>query len=652
MILRQDVLASYERVLTRPGPERRLLHRVPWTLDGHGQPVEGLVRSLAHDARRLMELEPAPRFSIVTPLFETPPRYLEEAIASCRLQSWQRWELLLVDDGSARRDHLEAARAAAARDPRVRLEVLPRRGGISAARNAALALAEGDWVLFLDHDDVLHPSALGHFAARVAGDPRLDLLFSNEAKLDPTSTRITEFLSKPDLDAFTLLRVNYVAHPLLVRRALLEGLRARDGRVFRGEWDGAEDHDLLLRLALSHAPPRSAHLPLFLYYWRRAETSTATSMATKPDAAVRALEMVRSHLVQRLGEGGFELDPPGSPRGNTRLSVRPRLPKGTTRPRLAVIVPFRDQVDVTLRALASLERQACDGLDVRVVLVDNGSVEAETGARLGAWIAAPRRLEYDLLRDDGAFNFARINNDAVRARAGDRDLLLFLNNDVELVSTDCLETMAAHLLSDPTCGFVGLRLMYPDGRSVQHGGVVVVVGFTGAGYYSVGHAQDESEFVHDEHVVMGVTFACAMTRRATWERLGGLDERLFPNGFGDVDISLRALELGLRNHYFGTLVGVHHEGLTRGRTCEDAEIAALHERHGATLARWRLRQLAFGLQPRWATKTVDMRAPDGPKPPLRHRIADRLNEGLRRALGGWHGVLKASLERSAAARRR
>lgn len=643
-------LDAYAALLAGPSPERALLEDVPWMLDARAQPREGLVSSLLFDARRLHELQPAPLFSIVTPLHDTPPRFLRELVASCRAQSWQRWELLLVDDGSRRREHLPVARALAEQDARLRLLERPTSAGISGARNAALEHARGDYVAFLDHDDLLHPSALAQVAIQVAQDPTLDVVFSNEAKLDATSRHVTEFLSKPDLDPFTLLRVNYVAHLLVVRARALEELRRRDGAVFRSRFDGAEDHDLVLRLALQDPPPRTRHLPLFLYYWRRSETSTAASPEAKPAAASRAAELLREHLTRLHGPDSFELTPPGPGRAHSRFSVKLRVPAGAPRPTLAVVVPFRDQFPVTLRCLEALERQV-HTLDVRVLLVDNGSREPATRAGLEAWRAGPRRNRYELLRDDGAFNFARLNNDAVRARAGDCDLLLFLNNDVELVSSDVLEALAGHLLRDASCGFAGVRLLYPWRGQVQHGGVAVVDSFTGSGYYSVGHLREEREFVGDEHVVMAVTFACAMTRRATFDALGGLDARVFPNGFGDVDVCLRALAKGLRNHYFGSLEGIHHEGLTRGRTCEDAEIAALHERHGAALAHWRLRQLCFDLQPRWVYRTAGLETSDS-LVPLRYRIADNLNDALRRVLGRWHGGLKTTLIHRENGRRR
>lgn len=641
-----DAHDPYAALLTSDTPERRLLAEVPWALDANFQPLSGLTSSLLFESRRFAEARPETLFSIVTPLHDTPPRYLEEVVACCRLQSWQRWELLLIDDGSARRDHLPVARHLAAADPRIRLIELPSSLGISGARNAGIAQACGDYVGFLDHDDLLHPAALGLCATVIARDPGVDLLFSNEAKIDDTSRAVSEFLSKPEFDLFTLLRVNYVAHFMVVRRGALLDLHARDGEFFRSRFDGVEDHDLVLRLALHH-DPRTAHVPHFLYYWRRSPSSTAASPTAKPCLALRGEALRREHLSELHGPGAFEVRPPDGPEANTRFSIRLKVPSGGSPRTVTAVVPFRDEVAFTLRCLAALERQE-HSLDLRVVLVDNGSTQANTATALAAWLDGERRNRYQLVRDDGAFNFARINNDAVRAHAHESDLLVFLNNDVELSSPDCLETLAGHLLRDPSCGFAGIRLLYP-GAAVQHGGVRVCESFGGSGYYGIGHARGVEEFVQDEHVVLGVTFACAMTRRSTFEALGGLEERAFPNGFGDVDICLRAIEAGLRNHYFGTLVGVHHEGVTRGVTCEDAEFAALHERHGATIGRWRLRQLAYDLQPRWVERTRDER-PDGAVLPLRYRIADRLNYGLKLTLGRLHEALKVQLTRRSRAR--
>lgn len=632
---------DYAALLTNDTPERRLLSEVTWALDAQHQPLRGLTSSLLFESRRFAEAKPETLFSIVTPLHDTPPRYLEEVVACCRLQSWSRWELLLVDDGSVRREHLPVARRLAASDPRIRLMELPSSLGISGARNAGIAEARGDYVGFLDHDDLLHPATLGLVATVVAHQPDVDLVFSNEAKIGNTSREVSEFLSKPEFDLFTLLRVNYVAHFMVLRRSALLALHVRDGEFFRSRFDGVEDHDLVLRLALHR--PRTAHLAHFLYYWRHSPSSTASSPTAKPALEARGLELRREHLTTLHGPGTFEVLPPNSPEGHTRFSVKLTVPASTPAPTLTVVVPFRDQAEFTLRCLAALERQE-HSLDLRVVLVDNGSIEASTGAKLSAWLSSPRRNRYQLVRDAGAFNFARINNDAVREHARGSDLLLFLNNDVELRTIDCLETLAGHLLRDPSCGFAGVRLLYPGGDVVQHGGVRVCESFGGSGYYGIGHARRPEEFVRDEHVTLGVTFACAMTRGSTFEALGGLEERAFPNGFGDVDICLRAIEAGLRNHYFGTLVGIHHEGITRGLTCEDGEFAALHERHGATIARWRLRQLCYDLQPRWVERTRDQR-PEEAVLPLRYQIADRLNYRLKLALGPLHESLKARLAR-------
>ena len=160
---------------------------------------------------------------------------------------------------------------------------------------------------------------------------------------------------------------------------------------------------------------------------------------------------------------------------------------------------------------------------------------------------------------------------AVTRFGRDRDLVLFMNNDVELSTPECLQTMAIQLLADPTSGFVGIRLYYPGGEEIQHGGIRVGPHLYGSGFYEIIHARSSDEFVEAERISMGVTFACVMARHDTFEKLGGLEEIFSPNAFGDVDICLRALEAGYRNYYLGSLTAIHHESKSRGVANEDLE---------------------------------------------------------------------------------
>ena len=208
-------------------------------------------------------------------------------------------------------------------------------------------------------------------------------------------------------------------------------------------------------------------------------------------------------------------------------------------PKLLIVIPFKDQIETTIKCLESIERQV-HRLDVVVALVNNRSIEPGTLPRLRDWTNKQRMSRYEILYHDGAFNFARLNNAAIARLGRERDLILFLNNDVELLTPQALQTMAMQLLADPGIGFVGLKLLYPGGTEIQHGGVRFVEDTYGSGYYMLSLARHASEFVDAERVSLCVTFACAMTRRETFEKLGGLEEVFLPNSLGDADLCLRA----------------------------------------------------------------------------------------------------------------
>ena len=390
-------------------------------------------------------------------------------------------------------------------------------------------------------------------------NPAVNFVFSNEAEIDSRSTDLTNFLVKPPLDLFTLLRIHYIGRLYAVRRTLLE-TATQGGVVFRHEYDGIEEHDLLLRLALSGAV-ESRHAPFFLYY-RRAESVKLTRL-TGRELAEKRRALLEEH-VPRAYPGmtwRAKVSKDRDPLAPTSIWITD-IP-GRQAPRLLIIIPFKDRVETTIQCLESIERQE-HALDVLVVLVNNRSTEPTTRPRLRDWMASPRTVSYEVLDHDGAFNFARINNTAIARFGHDRDLFLFLNNDAELSTPQTLQVMAMQLLADRGIGFVGIKLYYPGGNEIQHGGVRFVEHIDGSGYHRLAHAKSHAEFVDAERVSLCVTFACAMTRRETFERLGGLEEVFFPNGFGDMDICLRALDAGYRHYYLGSLEGIHHESISRG----------------------------------------------------------------------------------------
>ncbi len=648
--------------------ELRFLRSIPWIIDAQQQDPDYLIKSLRSEKSRFGELPRRPTFSLLTVLRDTPPRHLREFIWSCRCQSYQNWQLCLVDDGSTSREHLEIARRWLIRDERICLRVVEKPQGPAVARNLALHDATGDFLIVADGDGLLHPMALGVLARHLNEDPRVNLVFSNEAEINVHSTEVANFLLKPPFDLFTLLRIPYIGRLYAVQRSLLESV-TQGQAAFRSEYDGIEEQDLLLRLALSGSlEPR--HASFFLYY-RRAHSKSLARLQARELGEKRRL-LLHEHAPRAYP--GMICTVKVSKDHDPLAPSTIRITDVTDRPspRLLIVVAFKDQVETTIQCLESLEKQE-HRLDVVVALVNNRSAEPHTLPDLRSWIEKPRRLRYEVMDHDGAFNFARINNGAVARYGHDRDLILFLNNDVELTTPSCLQSMAMHLLAHPSTGFVGIKLYYPGGTEIQHGGIRLGALICGSGFNEILHSRTTGEFVDADRISLGVTFACAMTRRETFEKLGRLEEFFFPNGYGDVFACLRALEAGYRNYYLGSLSGIHHEGKSRGLSNEDVEFSALYERQGGTIGAWRLRHLQRSHRHAWPVVVLpwnyparaaqtDMAAPTAeaagpaivhlPHPayplPLRHKIADQLVEGFKHGLGPGYGILRSGFMRTVA----
>ena len=228
--------------------ETKFLKSMPWILDAIEQEPDTLMKSLQFEASRFKELARQPTFSLLAVLRDTKPRHLQELILSVRCQSYESWQLVLVDDGSRSREHLEIAGTWASQDSRIRLRRLEWPVGPSRSKNLAIEESTGDFLILVDGDGVLHPMALGVMARHINDDPQVNFVFSNEAEINSHSTSLGNFLLKPPLDLFTLLRISYVSRLFAVERGLLRGPELRC-EAFHQAYDGIEEHDLLIRLA-------------------------------------------------------------------------------------------------------------------------------------------------------------------------------------------------------------------------------------------------------------------------------------------------------------------------------------------------------------------------------------------------------------------
>lgn len=475
-----------------------------------------------------------PTFSILLPAYNTPAKWLRRAVESVQGQLYPHWQLCIVDDASTEPHVWQLAQRFAAKDSRIAVQRRGENGHISAASNDALQLATGDYVALLDHDDELAPTAL-YFAARELNRrPDLQLLYSDEDKLDAQGRRTDPYF-KSDWNPDLLHTQNYVSHLSIYGAELLRKIGG-----FRRGFEGSQDYDLLLRFTEQITPAQIHHIPHVLYHWRIIEQSTASAAAAKPYAHEAAIRAVQEHL-DRTGHTA-RVEP------HYGIYQRVRYPAPPGNPLVSIIIPTRDRVDLLRQCIESI-RAKTTYPNFEILIVDNESRESLDS--LGA----------EVVRVEGEFNFSRLNNIGVAQTRG--SFIALLNNDLEIMNPDWLAEMLSHA-ARLEIGAVGARLWYPDGR-LQHGGVLLGVGGVAAhahfglrkenGYFARAHlAQDFS----------AVTAACMVLRREVYEQIGGFDEEHLAVAFNDVDLCLRIREAGLRIVWTPHAELVHHESASRG----------------------------------------------------------------------------------------
>ncbi len=518
---------------------------------------------------RLSRLVSRPLVSVVMPVYDTPERYLREAIDSVLAQVYDNWELCAVDDCSTAAWVPKVLEEYAARDDRIRVARRDVNGHISAASNTALAMARGEWVVLLDHDDALSAHALALGVLALADHPDAGLLYSDEDKMDDEGNRSVPFF-KPDFDPLLLLAQNYVCHMTMAKADLV-----REVGGFREGLEGSQDWDLVLRLSERLSAGQVVHVPHVLYHWRLHAGSTAAARAAKPYATQAGARAVRDHLARAGADGEVTVnDATGIVRVKWTLPARP--------PKVSIVIPTRDG-EYLNRCLASLYATT-DYPDYEVVIVDNGS-EADATKHLFCDYGSVATV----LHDGRPFNFSSLNNDAVARCSG--EILCFLNDDCELVASSWLGELVSQVLQDGVAA-AGAKLLYPDGR-IQHAGVVLGMGGI------AGHAERLADRLADGHFgwlqtarsLSAVTAACMAVRRDVFESLGGFDDVHLSVAFNDVDFCLRLREAGWRVVWAPNAVLVHRESMSRGhdpdvRPREFAdEVAYMERRWGHVLRR-------------------------------------------------------------------
>lgn len=499
-----------------------------------------------------------PLISIVMPVFNPDPAFLEAALRSVEVQSYANWELVAVNVGDDQGPASAVLAAHAVRDKRVRVFEAPNRS-ISENTNAGIAAAKGDYVGFMDHDDALEPDCLWRYVEAMCAHPDADLLYCDEDRLCGEDVHGPAF--KPGYDHEKLCAYNYVTHLLMVSRRALD-LTERSG----ADVAGAQDYDLTLRVV--EVARDIVHVPRVLYHWREHEGSTAGGENQKPYAH-KAGKLALMRHIERTGGWGKVTD------GRLPYTYRVRPALGAQAPKVSVIIPSKDHANLLERCVRSLlERTSYPNYEI--VVVENNSEFPET---FELYRRLKRGTRVHVVTWEGlGFNYSALVNFGAMHSTG--EVLVLLNNDTEVIDARWLEELVG-ALRHPKVGVVGARLLFEDGL-IQHAGMVANPNGDFAhmsqnlpgnclGYgYSVAFPQEYSM----------VTGACQAVSRALFEQLGGYDERLAV-GFNDGDFCLRAREAGFAVAYCPYAVLHHREFSSRGRESVDAALAARYTREKA-----------------------------------------------------------------------
>jgi GT2 family glycosyltransferase len=508
-----------------------------------------------------------PLISVLVPAYNTPDKLLRGALDSVLAQTYANWELCIANDASTKRSVRTTLDEYASRDARVKVVHRSRNGHISEASNSALALATGEFIALLDHDDRLHPLALHFVAKAIVENPTAGIVYTDEDKVDEIGRRFAPYF-KCEFNEQLFLSQNMICHLGCYRRELVHRVGG-----FHSEFDGSQDYDLALRIVELLDRRQVVHIPRVLYHWRAIEGSTSLHDDAKPYAHIAARRAIQAHL-DRIGVRARVFKAPESKSMNR---VRYALPDDP--PSVCVIIPTRDRVDLLGRCIASL-RDRTTYRNYSVCVIDNGSVEPETHC----FLDRERQRGLKVIRDDSPFNFSALNNRA--ARDSDADYLVLMNNDIEVVSPDWIDEMIGHAIQ-PRVGAVGARLWYPDGH-LQHGGVIVGLGGVAGHAHKWLPRRNVGYFARAvlQQQFSAVTGACLMISRSIYLEVGGLDETLRV-AFNDVDFCLRLVERGYRNVWTPYAEFIHHESASRGaETTPDkqarffAETSLMKERWG------------------------------------------------------------------------
>lgn len=505
--------------------------------------------------------ENEPLISIVVPCYNSNETYLKEMVDSVLAQSYPKWELLLMDASADVK--IVKKVAAQAEDARVKYFALPSNKGIAGNTNAGIQQAEGDFIAFLDHDDLLEPDALYCYVEKINTDPTTKLLYCDEDLFSEKGT-YTQPVFKTELNVDLLYSHNCVTHFLMVEAAYLQQIGLSEEEV-----SGAQDFDLVLRAL--EGGGTITHVPRVLYHWREHEGSTSgDNTESKPYAEEVGRIALQNHFDRQGIKGTVEVT-------EHPYVYRMRYELPNPLPLISIVIPNKDHVEVLDECVQSLLNNATYE-NLEILIVENNSTEEATFdyyCKLQDESEKVRVIQWEY-----EFNYSKIINFGVEQTKG--EYVLLLNNDTKAITPDFLQEMLGYLMREDV-GVVGAKLYFRDGL-IQHAGMIV------GPYGAVAHVHQNYSRTYEGYLARAVrpgnfsavTGACQLVEKQIFNEVGGYEERLAV-GFNDVDFCLKIWEAGYRVVFTPYAELYHYEFTSRGRETFDKE----------KMHRWKQEQAEF-----------------------------------------------------------
>ena len=510
------------------------------------------------------ELKYRPLISILIPVYNIDRNSLSECLDSILKQEYDNFEVCLVDDCSTKEETKETLEEYKNKDKRINVKYRKENGHISKTTNDALEMAKGEFITLVDDDDTLSKDALYCVVKALNENKKLDFIYSDEDKLDPSGRRCNPNF-KPDWSPETLLSLNYICHLTTIRKTLVDKIGG-----FRVGYEGAQDYDLFLRA--TEQTNNIYHIPRILYHWRMVEGSTSMVIDNKSYAVDRGKQAIEDALKRRKLKGHVEVD-----KESTYYKVIYDIDK---EPLVSIIIPTKDYAETTETCLKSLYEKTTYK-NYEVILMNNNSEEEDTFKLFDKY--KKKYKNFRVIDANYEFNYSKINNQAVKESKG--DYICLLNNDTEIIEPNWLTYMVGYAMLDHV-GTVGAKLLYPD-DTVQHAGTIMGLGGVASHAYIGASKDDLGDYgrLRVPYNYAANTAACLVINKKKFLEVDGLEEEL-KVAYNDVDFNMKMLAKGYYNVFVPMALLHHFESKSRGLDTTSEKYKRFKEEEKILYDRW------------------------------------------------------------------